>query len=221
MVVSFGELCRSEKLSVVSSLEGPFSHSVYHSISRPLPLSLSLSFFAFSLYLSRSFCQAILYGLEVVLAVISLLLLFNASLKASRGFFKVMLKGVLGANMRFHDTVSRGRLLNRFAGDMESMDEELAQSLNDLITTAFDLLIHLGVVWYTNGIRFVVLFAVILPAYVWAGIAYASATRELRRLESTTKSPILSAFTDLVGGVTVIRAFGAQAHTLEVLIKRT
>ena len=36
-----------------------------------------------------------------------------------------LLEGVLFANIRFHDTVSRGRLLNRFGKDFEGVDSSL------------------------------------------------------------------------------------------------
>lgn len=161
-----------------------------------------------------------LYGAEVLLSVISSLLLFNASLRASNRFFKLMLNSVFGATLRFHDTVSRGRLLNRFGSDFESLDEELADALKGLITNVLDLILHVSIVWITNGLSFVILFAILLPSYVWVGISFNAATRDLRRIESATKSPVMSAFSDLVSGVTVIRSFGNQSHTLNVLTER-
>lgn len=155
------------------------------------------------------------------MGVVSSLLLYNASLRASSRFFKLVLNSVFSATLRFHDTVSRGRLNNRFSSDFQSLDEELASSLKDLIQCILDLLLHLGVVWYTNGISFIILFAIIFPSYVWVGIGYAAATRDLRRLESATKSPVMGAFSDLISGVTVTRAFGGQMHALSVLTQRT
>jgi hypothetical protein len=37
-----------------------------------------------------------------------------------------MLETVLFAPLRFHDTTSRGRLLNRFGKDIEGLDSEMA-----------------------------------------------------------------------------------------------
>lgn len=39
-----------------------------------------------------------------------------------------LLEGVLFANIRFHDTVSRGRLLNRFGNDFEGIKGSLADN---------------------------------------------------------------------------------------------
>lgn len=39
-----------------------------------------------------------------------------------------MLKTVLFATLRFHDTTSRGRLLNRFGKDIEGLDSSMADN---------------------------------------------------------------------------------------------
>lgn len=101
------------------------------------------------------------------------------------------------------------------------MDEELASGLHDLIGTILDLMTHLAVVWFTQGTSFVILFAIVLPSYIYVGSAFAAATRDLRRLTMVSKSPIAGAFSDLVSGVTVYRAMGFQDHALSVLTQRT
>ena len=44
-----------------------------------------------------------------------------------------MLETVLFAPLRFHDTTSRGRLLNRFGKDIEGLDSEMADHCELLI----------------------------------------------------------------------------------------
>ena len=39
-----------------------------------------------------------------------------------------MLESVLFAKLRFHDTTSRGRLLNRFGKDVEGLDSSMADN---------------------------------------------------------------------------------------------
>lgn len=46
-------------------------------------------------------------------------ILYNGSIRASKVLYERLLEAVLFANIRFHDTVSRGRLLNRFGKDFE------------------------------------------------------------------------------------------------------
>ena len=47
-------------------------------------------------------------------------LLYEGSIHASTVLYKRLLNAVLFANIRFHDTTNRGRLLNRFGKDFES-----------------------------------------------------------------------------------------------------
>lgn len=48
------------------------------------------------------------------------ILRYEGSIRASTVLHKRLLKSVLFANIRFHDTTNRGRLLNRFGKDFES-----------------------------------------------------------------------------------------------------
>jgi hypothetical protein len=45
--------------------------------------------------------------------------LYHGSIRASTVLYKRLLETILFANIRFHDTVSRGRVLNRFGKDFE------------------------------------------------------------------------------------------------------
>lgn len=47
------------------------------------------------------------------------LVLYYGSLRASRSLYAKLLEAILFAKIRFHDTVSRGRILNRFGRDFE------------------------------------------------------------------------------------------------------
>ncbi|KIJ58251.1 hypothetical protein HYDPIDRAFT_34366 [Hydnomerulius pinastri MD-312] len=62
---------------------------------------------------------AVVTILGLVLNVVRFFILYNGSINASTVLYKRLLETVLFANIRFHDTVSRGRLLNRFGKDFE------------------------------------------------------------------------------------------------------
>ena len=63
---------------------------------------------------------AALTGIGLVIATVRWFILYNGSIRASRVLHERLLESVLFADIRFHDTVSRGRLLNRFGKDFES-----------------------------------------------------------------------------------------------------
>jgi len=55
----------------------------------------------------------------------------------------------------------------------------------------------------------------VILASIYVAHVYNCSARELKRLDSTTRSPVLSHFAETVNGVTTIRAFGRQQHFLE------
>ena len=55
----------------------------------------------------------------MVITTLRWFILYNGSIRASHVLYERLLESVLFADIRFHDTVSRGRLLNRFGKDFE------------------------------------------------------------------------------------------------------
>ena len=54
-----------------------------------------------------------------MIATVRWYILYSGSIRASRVLYERLLESVLFADIRFHDTISRGRLLNRFGKDFE------------------------------------------------------------------------------------------------------
>lgn len=62
-----------------------------------------------------------------------------------------LLESVLFANIRFHDTVSRGRLLNRFGKDFEGIDSSLSGNFGRSVTHAMSVATTLVVLCVVGG----------------------------------------------------------------------
>lgn len=62
-------------------------------------------------------------------------------------------------------------------------------------------------------------FSVLLVVYYQAGSIYGQTSRDLRRLDSLTRSPLYSLFGETVSGVAVYRAFGASTIALKHMIQ--
>ncbi|KAJ1932872.1 hypothetical protein EC988_009310, partial [Linderina pennispora] len=155
-------------------------------------------------------------GVYVLIAVSSIfcillrsLLQFWGSLKASKELHEDLLHTVLRAPVRFFDVTPVGRLINRFSKDMETIDQSLISSLAIFITEL------------VSSLAILVVIAVITPAFIggafvisviyWIiGVLYLSASREIKRFESVTKSPIYTQFGETLNGVSTIRAYGQE-----------
>lgn len=68
---------------------------------------------------------AVIAGVGLVLTTLRWFVLYNGSIRASTVLYERLLEAVLFADIRFHDTVSRGHLLNRFGKDFEGTSESV------------------------------------------------------------------------------------------------
>ncbi|GFO14038.1 canalicular multispecific organic anion transporter 1 [Plakobranchus ocellatus] len=128
--------------------------------------------------------------------------------KASAILHASMLRRVLGAPMAFFDSTPLGRIVNRFSRDIETLDNQLPQIVFMLITcvsavAATILIICVDTPWFA---------AVMVPlfiAYLAVQRFFVPSSRQLKRLEAVTRSPIYSHFSETLSGCHVIRAFNA------------
>lgn len=155
------------------------------------------------------FYLGIYVGLSVVICVVGTLryfFTFLGSLKASRILFDKLTYTVLRAPLRWLDTVPVGRILNRFTADFNVIDSRIS---NDV---GFMLYQFMQVSGITIAGLFVSLYmllfaAILLGVCVFVASRYLVGAREVKRLESNTKSPIFEQFGSALAGVGTIRAF--------------
>ncbi|KIR29354.1 ATP-binding cassette transporter [Cryptococcus deuterogattii LA55] len=146
-------------------------------------------------------------------------IIYIGSLRASRRLHNSMLKSVLFSTLRFHDTTSRGRLLNRFGKDIEGLDSSTADNFVRSMAYGLNVVVTFISITYVGGLPFVIAGCVILVVYYQAGSIYGQTSRDMRRLDSVTRSPLYSLFGETVSGVAVLRAFGASNMALKNMMK--
>jgi len=140
------------------------------------------------------------------------LLMFTlAGQRAAEHFHAGLLASLLRAPMSFFDTTPLGRILNRFSKDTYTIDEVLMTSFNQYFLTLTSVVATLAVIGYATPFFLV---AMIIPAvlYYSTQVYYVPTSRELKRLDSVSRSPIFSHFSETLDGVSTIRAFREQAQ---------
>ncbi|KAJ6491631.1 hypothetical protein C8R47DRAFT_1214434 [Mycena vitilis] len=157
--------------------------------------------------------------ITALVSVSSSLAQLTGALWASRTLFKALLETVVRATFRFHDTTPQGRMLNRFGKDIETIDSSLASSLQQVNSSLAGFVAALVTVT-------VVFPAFLIPAsvigyfyYIFA-VGYLNTGRDLRRMESNSRSPIFSDFGELLNGIVTVRAFSAEKRFLDNLFTR-
>ncbi|KAM0789106.1 hypothetical protein ACM66B_003161 [Microbotryomycetes sp. NB124-2] len=162
---------------------------------------------------------ALLSLLAVVIGTLQWYVLYMGSLRASDRLYKRILHAILRAPLRFFDTQALGRLLNRFGKDFENVDAALPDHLGRSLICGLGVATTLGVVASVAPV-FLFGFAVILVVYLRYARLFAKTARELRRLDSVSKSPLYSIYGEAIAGVAVIRAFGASKKFMTLMLER-
>ncbi|KAJ8916764.1 hypothetical protein NQ315_013969 [Exocentrus adspersus] len=166
---------------------------------------------------SRETCIYIYSVIIVLLIIITLVRSFTffiVCMRASTNLHNTMFMSIIRATMRFFNTNSAGRILNRFSKDMGSIDELLPSALIDCLQIGLALLGIIVVVAIVNPWLMIPTFAIGVIFYLLR-IFYLRTSRNVKRLEGITRSPVFSHLNATLQGLTSIRAFNAE----EILTK--
>jgi ABC-type multidrug transport system fused ATPase/permease subunit len=128
-----------------------------------------------------------------------------------------LLHAVLGAPIAFFDVTPLGRILNRFSSDMVVVDEDLSQTISQLVNSVFQCIGAVGAIAGATKGTFLILCVPI--AYVYERIQrfFRKSNTAIARIESVSRSPIYADFSQTLTGVNSIRAYGQEARFIKHL----
>jgi ABC-type multidrug transport system fused ATPase/permease subunit len=155
-----------------------------------------------------------IYGVFGLLAVLSLsfrgILLARHRLKASQELHDGIANAVLRAPVAFFDVTPIGRILNRFAADMDKVDLELTQTIGQGVNTIFSVLGALGAILVATKGTFMIPLIPLGYVYFLIQKWFRKTSTELQRVTSVANSPIFADFSQTLSGTSTIRAYGVQ-----------
>eukprot|EP00158_Paraphelidium_tribonemae_P007083 Partr_v1_DN28105_c1_g1_i1_m55327 putative ATP-binding cassette, sub-family C (CFTR MRP), member len=154
-----------------------------------------------------------LLGLSFAALIVTCTLIVRVvcAINASKSLHNDMVNSVTRLPMSFFDTTPIGRVVNRFAKDINTVDELLPQSFQSFFRTLFQVVAIFCVISISTPL-FIVLIVPMSLLYYRVQRYYLSSSRELKRLDSVTKSPIFANFSETLGGVSTIRAYGQRVR---------
>lgn len=163
------------------------------------------------------------YGLIGILVMVGTLsadlFWLQRGLAAGRDIHDRMLRSVLGAGIRFFDATPVGRVLQRFSRDMEAIDIHLQwsfeHSMKCFAQVAVTLCLIIGLLPLVALILVPVFFV-----YYQVQKMYRASAREVKRLDSISRSPRYAHFKETLQGLVVIRAFGRTDWFLTEFYRR-
>ncbi|KAG8558236.1 hypothetical protein GDO81_016925 [Engystomops pustulosus] len=134
---------------------------------------------------------------------------------ASRYLHMDLLHNVLRFPMSFFERTPSGNLVNRFSKEIDTIDSMIPQIIKMFMGSLFNVIGACIVILIATPI-----VAVMIPPlgllYFFVQRFYVATSRQLKRLESVSRSPVYSHFNETLLGASVIRAFGEQKQFIQI-----
>ncbi|KAL6600247.1 hypothetical protein LY90DRAFT_660286 [Neocallimastix californiae] len=152
--------------------------------------------------------------LQVFLSIFySIFMSFNG-FRASKKIHRDAISRVIRAPISFFDTTPLGRVINRFSKDQDSLDGTLFTAIQGFINNMASTITTLCFMLYTAPIFSIPLIPLII-FYLFVQNYYISTSREIKRIESLTRSPVFANFTETLQGLSTIRAYNEQERFIK------
>ncbi|CAK6438290.1 unnamed protein product [Pipistrellus nathusii] len=145
--------------------------------------------------------------LQGLLVVLSSIMMAVGCVRAARLLHQTLLHNKMRSPQSFFDTTPSGRILNRFSKDICVIDEALAPTILMLLSSFYTSISTLVVIVASTPL-FAVVTLPLAAFYILVQRFYVATSRQLKRLESVSRSPVYSHFSETVTGSSVIRAYG-------------
>ncbi|XP_058404363.1 ATP-binding cassette sub-family C member 4 isoform X3 [Diceros bicornis minor] len=151
----------------------------------------------------------------VIFGIARCLLVFYVLVNSSQTLHNRMFESILKAPVLFFDRNPIGRILNRFSKDIGHMDDLLPFTCLDFIQSFLQVIGVVGVAvavipWMAIPLIPLVIIFFVLRRY------FLETSRDVKRLESTTRSPVFSHLSASLQGLWTIRAYKAEERFQEL-----
>jgi ABC-type multidrug transport system fused ATPase/permease subunit len=160
--------------------------------------------------LSEATYLGVYFVLAVTLGIVTYFRAFvlaQFGVKASETLHHNLLDSILRAPQSFFDTTPIGRILSRFSKDIYSIDIELTDNFDFFLFCSLQVIVSLATImfatpWFGVAILPLGFFYFLFLNY------FREVSRETKRLDSISRSPVYQTFSETLGGLITIRAYG-------------
>ncbi|BFI28684.1 protein MpABCC3 [Marchantia polymorpha subsp. ruderalis] len=136
-------------------------------------------------------------------------LLTFLGLRTAQAFFSSLLETILRATMSFFDTTPTGRIMTRFSVDQSNVDTLICILIGACLANISQTLGILVVMCQVNW-QMIIIIVPLFFVFCSYQRYYLATSRELTRMDSVTKAPIIHHFSESIAGFQTIRAFREQ-----------
>ncbi|NXT78795.1 MRP3 protein, partial [Zapornia atra] len=157
--------------------------------------------------------------LQALLVLICSFTLAMGGINAARTLHAALLENKFHTPQSFYDTTPTGRIINRFSKDIYVIDEVIPPTILMFLGTFFTSLSTMIVIVASTPL-FAVVIVPLAILYFFVQRFYVATSRQLKRLESVSRSPIYSHFSETISGASVIRAYRRVASFMDISDQR-
>ncbi|PWA56771.1 multidrug resistance-associated protein 4 [Artemisia annua] len=175
---------------------------------------------------ASSFNPSLFIKVYTAIACLSFLLVFGRTISSTvlglqtcQIFFKQILHSILHAPMSFFDTTPSGRILSRASSDQTNIDVFLPFTMSLTLSLYMTLI---GIIIITCQYAWPTVFLLVPLGWLnfWYRRYYLATSREITRLDSITKAPVIHHFSESISGVMTIRSFRKQDRFVQENVDR-
>ncbi|PVD27622.1 hypothetical protein C0Q70_12788 [Pomacea canaliculata] len=169
-------------------------------------------------YIARNHYYLTVFGVLGIVQIIALIfnnfLFWVRMVAASKNLHRRLLASVLRSPMAFFDTTPIGRMVNRFSSDIETIDSSLPIFLREFLYLGTRILVTVIVISINTPPFITVVFPMLILYYIVQSF-YIPTSRQLKRMELVSRSPIYVHFSETISGGATIRAYRAVDRFIE------
>ncbi|KAI9235213.1 MAG: P-loop containing nucleoside triphosphate hydrolase protein [Podila humilis] len=143
--------------------------------------------------------------------LVTYVLMVWAGVRATARLHDELLDSILRLPMSFFDTTPLGRIVNRFSTDIFATDNSVPWGFMACLMSGFSVLGTVIVLAATTPV-FLAMVPPLIVCFVLVQLYYIRSSRSLKRLDSTSRSPVYQHFTETLVGVSTIRAMNVDAR---------
>eukprot|EP00760_Papus_ankaliazontas_P013947 PhM_4_TR15927/c0_g1_i1/m.43479 len=150
------------------------------------------------------------FGLFVIFSIVAIVIrsipFTIGMVRCIRLIHEELLNRVLYAPMEFFDVSPIGRIVNRFSKDIEMIDVTIPETLTFFYQMIFVVLGAFGLMCYSAPYLSIII-VILIVAFIFLIRFYICTNRAVKRLESSSRSPVIAIMNETLGGLATIRAY--------------
>ncbi|XP_066905600.1 multidrug resistance-associated protein 1 [Halyomorpha halys] len=126
----------------------------------------------------------------------------------------ILLLNIMRSPMSFFDTTPQGRILNRFSKEIDVLDNLIPLVMKQVFSFLSPVIGTFIVICYSTPLFTFLILPVGILYYLLQKF-YIATSQQLRRIESVSRSPVFSHFSESITGAAVIRAYCVQTRFIK------